>query len=227
MTFTVQDVVKADLVLLGLHLLRTPDELERFRQSINADVQITGTGLVANIASGTTEPGRSFAVNKDRITLESSQSRSSIAREYPADKADLRRLANVAWQAISSTSHEGQPLRAFGFNMEIIFDQHTETSAFGYLSRRLFTDDPLGNEGWEFVGGAGRLLFVEGGRRWTVSFEPRFNNEEESRVFMGVNLHIDERSMPDETELIALLDEIWDESHNFVARLDSRDTNNG
>ena len=227
MAYTIQDVAKVDVVLVGVRLLGTPRELEEFRRTLDTDVQVTGTGLVANVNTGVTEPGHSLALNRDRITLELSRSRSSIAREYPNGKTDLLRLAKVIWHAIDESEIEDQQLRAYGFNIEIVFNQSSETPAFGYLSERLFDADPLGNEGWRLVGGAGRLIFQDGVRRWTVNMEPRFNNEEESRVFLGVNLHMNERNLPNETELITLLDELWDESHDFVERLDSKNTNDG
>ncbi len=219
MAVTIQDVVKANLVLVGVRLLGKPQEFEGFKQAVRTDVQIVGAGLIADIPAGITEPGHTFALNRDRITLELSRSRSTISRDYPS-REDLRRLAEVAWQAIDNTPLAGAQPRAFGFNIEMIFDQGSETPAFEYLSSRLFNVKPLGNEGWQFVGGAGKLIFDDSGRHWTINLEPRFNDKTESRVFLSVNLHMGEQPLPDEVGIRTTLEEVWDNIHQFVQRLD-------
>ena len=57
MAATIQDVVKANLVLVGLRLLGTPEEFEAFKHAVSTDVQIAGASVIANIPSGVTEPG--------------------------------------------------------------------------------------------------------------------------------------------------------------------------
>ena len=219
MAVTTPEVIKASLVLVGLHLLGTPEQIESFKRAIGTDVQLSGVGMGVNMQTGVAEPGLALALSRDRITLDLSASRSMINRDYPS-REDLPRLAEVAGQAISNTLVAEQQLRAFGFNVELIFGQQSAATAFEYLSKRLFDVGPLGNEGWQFVGGAGRLVFNDIGRRWTISLEPRFNDETESRVFLSVNLHKAEHTPPGEGEIRDSLDEIWDEVHNFIQRLD-------
>ncbi len=221
MAVTIQDVVKANLVMVGVRLLSKPEDFEGFKRSVGTDVQIAGAGLIADIPAGITEPGHTFALNRDRITLELSRSRSTISRDYPL-RDDLRRLAEVAWQAIDNSSLAGAQPQAFGFNIEMIFDQDSQAPAFGYLSSRLFNVEPLGNEGWQFVGGAGRLIFDDSGRHWTISLEPRFNDKTESRVFLSANLHVGEQPLPDEVGIRTSLEKVWDNIHEFVQRLDKR-----
>ena len=222
MAVTPPEVVKANLVLVGLRLLSAPEEFEAFRRAVGTDVQMAGTGLAMNIRSGLTEPMISLALNKDRIAIELSPDRSTINRDYPL-REDLRRLAEVAGQAISNTKSiaEQQP-RAYGFNIELVLDQDSGVPAFEYLSKRLFDVGPLGNEGWQFVGGAGKLIFSDSGRRWTINLEPRFNDETESRIFLTVNLHEAEQDPPTADQIREFLEELWDEVHDFVQRLDKR-----
>lgn len=220
MAVTVQDVVKANLVMVGVRLLGTPEDFEGFKRSVDTDVQIAGAGLIADVSAGMTEPGYTFALNRDRITLELSRSRSTISRDYPS-REDLRRLAEVAWQAIYNSSLTGEQPQAFGFNLEMIFDQDSDVPAFGYLSSRLFNVESLGNEGWQFVGGAGRLIFDDGGQHWTISLEPRFNDNSETRVFLSANLHVGEQPLPDEVGIRESLEKVWDNIHEFVRRLDN------
>ena len=221
MAVKIQDVVRANLVLVGLRLLGTPEEIEAFRRVIGTDVQIAGAGLATNIQSGLTEPQFNLVLNKDRIALELSPSRSTISRDYPLFD-DLSRLAEIGGRAISESSIVGQQLRAFGFNIDMVFDQYPETSAFRYLSSRIFEVTSLGSKEWTFVGGAGKLLFDDGGSRWTISMEPRFNEETESRVFLSANLHKAGHVIPTEKEIRNSLQEMWKEVHEFVHRLDGR-----
>ena len=172
MAVKIQDVVRANLVLLGLRLINTPNELQAFKSAVGTDVQVAGASLVANIPTGVTEPGRVLTLNRDRITLDLSPSRAAINRDYP-ERGDLRRLAEVAWQAINTSSDASVQPQAFGFNIELIFDQDSGTNAFGYLSGRLFDVEHLGITGWQFVvaraglslmtvDDAGRLIWSRG-----------------------------------------------------------------
>ena len=218
MAAEIQDIIRANLVLAGLRLLNTPAELEAFKRAVKTDVQEVRHGP---IVLGTTEPVRVFALHRDRITLELSPSHSAINRDYPL-REDLPRLAEVAWQAINNTSTEGQHLQAAGFNIDLVFEQDSEKTAFEYLSQRLFGVEPSTNEGWRFVGGAGRLIFDAGVRQWTISMEPRFNDANESRVFVNANLHIAAQVLPTEKEIEAPFKEIWRAIYDFVQWLDTR-----
>ena len=226
MAASVQDVVRANLVLVGCRLLGQSEELEGFRQAIKSDVQIVQAELIANIASGITEPGQTLAIKRDRITIELSPSRSTISREYPS-RDDLPRLAEVASQAISYTSLHGSQPRAFGFNIDLVFEQDSGSTAFAYLSRQLFGAESLGNEDWKLAGAASRLIFNDNGRRWTINLEPRFNEERETRVFLSGNLHLAGQPLPNEGEIATYLEEAWDETHQFVSHLDGRRGCNG
>ena len=221
MTVTTPEVIKANFVLVGIRLLGAPDELESFKRAIGTDVQVAGVGMGVNMQTGIAEPGLTFTLNRDRITLDFSSSRSTINRDYPS-REELPRLAEVCGQAIDSTLITEQQIRAYGFNIELFFDQQSAATAFEYLSKRLFDVGSLGNEGWQFVGGAGRLVFSDVGRRWTISLEPRLNDEAESRVFLSINLHKVEHTPPGEGEIRDSLEEIWDEVHKFIKRLDER-----
>ena len=210
------------MVLIGLHLLNAPEQIEAFRLATGSDVQVAVAGLIANIQTGIPEPGLTLTLSRDRISLDVSPTRSAISRDYPS-RDELGKLAEVAWKAIDNTSIEGQQLRAFGFNFDLIFHQCSSDSAIGYLSRRLFDVEPLGSAGWQFVGGAGRLIFDDSGRRWTIRLEPRFNADTESRVFLSTNVHMVNHELPTANEIRESLEEIWDEIHDFVKRLDERE----
>ncbi len=222
MAATLHDVVSANLVLVGIGLLNQPDEAERFRNTLDTDMRLE-LGLVANVPTGLTEPSRTFTLNRERIALNLSSSRSSIAREYPS-QSDLGRLAQVASLAIESTDLDGDTLQAFGYNIEMVFNQDTGQSATRYLGKRLFDYGLLGKEGWNLLGGRGQLIFRDDVGQWTITVEPRFGEESTSRFFLSLNLHKDEQRLPTEGEITDSLKEIWQEALAFIDRLDKRGT---
>ena len=218
MAATLQDVVSVNLVLVGVGLLNEPDELERFRNAVDLDLRLE-VGLVTNVSSGITEPSRTLRLNRERIALDLSPSRSSIAREYPGEE-DLASLAKVVMQAIDSTDLRGQLPRAFGCNIELVFVQTSGQSTIQYIGERLFGSQSLGKAEWELVGGTGQLIFSDGIRRWTINVQPRPGDVDTSRVVLALNLHKDEQRFPTEGEIKDSLEEAWNEAKEFMNRLD-------
>ena len=219
MAATIQDVVKANFVLVGCHLLGDAEELRRFREQIDTDVVMAGGGLITDVVSGVTEPAQTVSLNRDRITLELASSRSTIGRDYPS-RSDLPRLAEIVGRAIECTDLSAQSPTAFGYNIDLVYDQTSESSASSYLGKRLFNPALSTNTGWQLVGGAGRMVFETGGTSWRVAVEPRFNDESSSRVFFSLNLHKGENRRPNEDEIRLSLEDAWDQAHVFVKRLD-------
>lgn len=216
MAANIEDVLRVNFVLVGFPLLSTQEETDAFRQAVGTEIAMAGAGLVTNIPSGVTEPGRTFTLNRDRITLDLSTSRSMINRDYPS-REDLTRLSEIADLAIKCTNDTQQP-RAFGFNVDLVFDQDSCAPALSYLGERLFKAD-LGNEGWKLFGGSGKLTFADNNRRWMVTIEPRFGEEDASRVYFSLNLHHNESRLPTKDEIWDSLGEVWDQAYSFVQRL--------
>lgn len=222
MAINIQDVVSANLVLVGIGLLNTPEELEDFREGIDATEIVSRSSLaLTGPLSDNAETGRTFALERERIVLEISSSRSSIERAYPL-KGDLERLANVAGHAIAKTDLQGKSPRAFGFNLELVYDQTSEWPSVRYLAERLFSGVPPGNEGWQLFGGMGRLIFKDGDKFWTVKLEPRFNEHDTTKILLSINLHRNEQRLPDKGEIRDSLCETWDQAHEFAVRLDKK-----
>lgn len=220
MVAEVQDVVKTNLVLVGVGLLSELEDFKSFSDAVGTDVVVSGGGIILEMPTSIPEPGRTLSLNRDRIVLDLAVSRSVISREYPAYH-DLGRLAEVAGYAITRTSSK-KPLRAFGYNIELVYNQTSEGSALEYLGKGLFSPDLQGNVGWKLLGGAGRLIFEENGARWLATIEPRFNDDSSSRVFLSLNLHRSDPGYPEESEIEASLQQVWDQAHSFVELLDAR-----
>ena len=111
-------------------------------------------GSIANVLSGLTEQNRILTLRRERIELNLSPSRSLIAREYP-DQADFERLDEVATLAIANTELADKRPQAFGYNIEMVFEQDTQQPAIYYLGERLFNYQALGKDDWKPLGGRG------------------------------------------------------------------------
>lgn len=218
MAVEVQDVLKANLVLVGVGLLTKSEELDAFRNAVGTEVEMAPNlflgGPLPNIeASGT------VTLSRDRTVVDVSPSRSTVAREYPSFE-DLGRLADVAGYAIAKTGLGDQRLRAFGYNIELVYDQDSGLPAVRYLADRLFAPEISRNEGWRLVGGAGRLVFDEGGKPRNITVEPRLNDPSTTKIFMSLNVHENDQRLPDAGEIKKSLEETWGQAHEFVNRLD-------
>ena len=220
MAATLHDVVSANLVLVGVGLLNQPDEVERFRSALGVDLRVE-VGLVTNIPSGQTEPSRTLTLNRERIALDLSSWRSSIAREYP-DESDLARLAQVAALAIEKTDLPEQTPQAFGYNIEMVFDQNSGQPAIQYIGERLFGQQLTSRTGWTLFGGTGQAIFTSDAGRWTITLRPQIGDTATTRVLLALNLHKDEQRFPDANEIRASLEKAWDEAVSFMNRLDER-----
>ena len=226
MPVEIQDVLKANLVLLGVDLLNSQEAVQTFANAVGAEISIG-----ANMLPGFPFPfpdipgpgaGGTITIDRDRIVIETSPTRTIIGRDYPSYD-DLNRLSEVAGYAIEQTEGAGaQPLRAIGYNIELVYDQTSTTTAIKYLAERLFTADMPSNEGWQLAGGTGRLTFDDTlGRRWNVSLEPRHKDQETTRIFMSVNAHQNNPRLPSKDEIKRYFQEAWQQAHDFVSKLDA------
>lgn len=219
MTLVVEDILQANLTLVGVKLVNTPEERTAFRKVVGTEIVTTEAGLV-----GSDEiVERSHNLNRDRITVVSNSGtdRTIVAREYP-ERSGLDRLAQVAWMAIESTNLDVRRLRAFGYNIELVCESDSEDLALQYLADHLFMPNILKDEESRLTGGAGRLFFEKSGRRWQARLEPRLNDETTTKVFAALNMHHPGPDLvfPTEDEISESLIMVWCEVHNLLDRLD-------
>ena len=212
----IEDILQANMVLIGISLVNTPNELAAFHKSVGTEITSVEAGM------GTEVVNRIHTLNRDRIKVTGTPDRSGIAREYP-EESDLARLAQVAGMAIANTDLKGQELRAFGYNIELVYEPPSRERAIQYLLDRLFVPNLLRDGGLRLFGGSGRLFFEKNGRNWQAVLEPRFNDDKTTRIFMSLNLHRPETDLelPTEAEIERSLKSIWDEAHNLVDQLDA------
>lgn len=225
MPVTAHEIVKTNLVLVSVVLLNKPEETERFQSALDADLR-EELGITASIG-GMPEPTRTVAMNRDRITLTLSTSRTSIEKEYPSHEdptADFARLAQVAHCAIASTTLDPNQAATFGYNLEAVFHQDSEQPPLRYLGNRLFNAQSLGEAGWELTGGTGQLIFADPyDRQWTITMRPRSNDERDRRVVLALNLHLTNQPLPSAEDIRTSLTEVWTKAKAFMERLDQQE----
>ena len=206
MATKIEDVLQINLVLVGVSLLPTDENRTNFRNEVATEIVTTEVGI------GPETVNRTVAVGRDRIVINVLSDRSSIAREYP-EKKDIDRLTEVAHLAIKHSDVKDAELRAFGYNLELVYEPIPTEPAILYLSKRLFKENLFNDAGAQLQGGAARLFFEMSGNRWTASFEPRLQDLAASRIFASFNIHhSDLTNVPTENDIKSSMILMWDEA---------------
>lgn len=237
MNITPQYMVKADLVMLGTNLLATSDALSQFTENVDDDFQ-QQEGLDISLSAGspggaTAGPSRTLIFPQDRITLNITAARTSISRDYPSvDRLedDLGKLAEIATLAISASGPTVRnSLRAYGYNMQVVFRLRGRERAIEYLGERLFSGNIAVARGKTLVGGTASLILRDGATQWTFAANPWPNGDPNAgRVALSVNRHTENPlNFPDSEAIVRDLLQTWEEAHGFMSSLDthSRGTN--
>ena len=225
MPITFGDVLKANIVLLGVALLGEQRQRDKFIGAMSTEVDITpviGGSLSPLSVIGAPiggETGLTMHLRKDHIRIDSLPSRTLIEKEYPT-LDDLNRLADIVSDAISLTDTENQALTAFGFNMDIVYLPEGGEPAAKYLAERLFPHQRSAVEGCVLTGGIGRLSYEGGDTKWNFIVEPRGNDPSGQRVFLSLNLHRDRQQLPDRVEILESLRETWNRLQDYANQLD-------
>lgn len=221
MSTEVQDILKINIVLVGIQLLTSPEKVKAFSETIGTEAIVSDTGLVLGLTPRGPEPGQRLSLHRERITIDNIGDRTVIEREYP-ELGDLPRLTEVAGFALNHSDLAGQATSAYGYNIEMVYDQSSQTPSFQYLGERLFGKSDFDDGDWRFIGGAGRLAFDSGDGRWQIKLEPRFNDMETSKAFMSLNMHRAEQRVPGAADFLSDLGRVWNQAHDFIQCLDRR-----
>ena len=215
MDIELDDVLKVNVVFLGIHLLRNSDDRERFKRSAGTevvegalDVRLAIGISPVGLPSPTTErPLPSLVLNRDRITVNSTPERSEVSKDFPSKIGDLGRLTEITNQAIEFSDLRGQRLQAYGFNLEAVCS--LAVSAGEFLSQNILNPRPFTDLGYQLIGGTSNLQVMKGPHLWNLRFEPRFGDYTQKKIFIAVNLHKDSQVIPTEQNIRQSLFEIW------------------
>lgn len=225
MPATVRDVISVNATFVGIELLPTQEAIQDFSKIVDKEVSSSVAAAMAAAVVAGADPGhvagqsRVLTIDKDRISLTLSSDRSIVQREYPAS-GDLPILAHVAGAAIDNTDLSSQNARAFGYNIQLVFSQDSESLASTYLTTRLFPANYPRNPGWNLRGGSAKLIYEYDGKLWTANIEPRFNDPGTPHVFFSLNMHIGEPRMPDTSAISEHLESLWEAAISLVQRVD-------
>ena len=225
MSISVEDVLKINMVLLGVELLADDSAQSQFTRAVGTEATLgtimqgtfPATPLPSDIATG-----RSIALERDRITIALTPDRAVIERQYP-EYDSLQRLSEVIDLTLQSTRSTGISPRAFGYNAELVYSQTSEMNAEQYLATRLFPRSQISHPGWELVGAASRLIFQDSVSRWTVNLDKRVNDPTGKNVFLGLNLHKPDSRFPEQPEILQALQDLWKQGHELPVRIDEGD----
>ena len=156
-----------------------------------------------------------LTLQRERITLDLAPGRSSISRDYP-DEEGIERLAEVANFAICQSNLENQDLRAFGFNLEVVYELPPDKTAYQFLASNIFAPNIAQNSEYVLTDGLPRMSFQRGNDHWNIAIEPRFRNADNSKMFMNLNLHKASGTMPAKDEIHDALRSTWDHARIFA-----------
>ena len=204
------------MVIVGVPLLRTREDFVEFRQVIVGEM----------IPQAMPDfRGRLLGFPLERITLELSPRRSTLAREYPDISGlgtDLGRLADIANAVIQSTKSEDRGrLQSYGYNMRVVFALDDSGSGAEFLANSLLNRRAIREDGRALVGGMASATLSDGATQWTFRAEPWPATEVESRqVSLSVNRHtMSPDGLPDREGIVQAFLGVWEEANSFMGNL--------
>lgn len=222
MTIALQDVLKTNIVLAGVQLLKEPHQRDAFADAVGEEVEpeIILSGAALSLPLVSPESGFAIPLRKERTRVESLPSRTIIEQSYPVLES-LERLAEVAAHAINLTNQDDpQTLTAFGINTDMVYRHSEEMPSEQYVAEKLFPHQRFFFDDLSLAFGLGRFSYTSEDTQWNFGLEPRANDSTSRKVFMSLNLHVDRQQAPDQEEILGLFRQAWDRSWDLAKRLD-------
>ena len=221
----VDEVLKANLVLLGLRLVHTASQKSAFDSKVNVDtIESSPIPLpipIPNIQTGVGQidlAPKKLTLGRDRIALDLMPDRTTVSIDYPTDANDLEKLAKVARTAIEVSDVGNQQLRAFGFNVEVVYKLTDGEQASEFISRNIYAPGLFQDAGFSIIGGSSQLVLVKDGQLWNVTVEPRFGKPDSNKIFTAINLHYDYEkggTPPSLAVMTESLVAVWKQAHSL------------
>ena len=220
MAVRVEDVLSVNVVLVGIELLRTADEVEACSAVFGGEL-IQDAAFVDVVGQMPPVRGRALRAPRERLLVEVSERRSRVTKEYPAGIDDVTLVARLASQALAHSTVENPAVSAHGFNFAMVFSDESGEEALPYLGRRIFAPPAFAPDDWTSFGGQGKLKFQDGVRQWTITLEPRLQAPNTSKVFLDINVHVPEAGVPQEHEVETQLRALWERAHTLIEAIDA------
>jgi hypothetical protein len=209
------DLIAIEFVIVGVELLNTPQSLGRFGSALR-EYRWTPISQAQNGFGD----GRRVSLDRERIYLDLTATRSRVRQEYPAEDG-FPDLAELVSRTIDLTDKPAGSVGPLGYNIEVSYEQDSERSAFSYIGQKVFAG--LGTiQDWNLVGGMGAAVRFEDnhGVIRNVHIEPRFRNESFQRVYLHLNVHVNSNRVPTTAELAAGLSLALEDAKKFIYLLE-------
>ena len=209
------DLIAIEFVIVGVELLNTAQSLGRFGSALR-EYRWTPISQAQNGFGD----GRRVSLDRERIYLDLTATRSRVRQEYPAEDG-FPDLAELVSRTIDLTDKPAGSVGPLGYNIEVSYEQDSERSAFSYIGQKVFAG--LGTiQDWNLVGGMGAAVRFEDnhGVIRNVHIEPRFRNESFQRVYLHLNVHVNSNRVPTTAELAAGLSLALEDAKKFIYLLE-------
>lgn len=211
MALEITDILSTNIVLLGINLLESQEKVNAFGKQVKSEV-VSETLIASLVPEHGDALPRNLQIPKDRISMQCSPGRATVQKEYP-EHDQLERLSDITSYAIQNSDLDEGLLISFGFNIDMVLELPPERTASRFLADLLFASSPRPVDEWTIIGGTGTLTFQNEEKQWTIRAEPRFGDRESSKVFLSLNLHIDNQSVPNRDKIHDFLQSTWANAH--------------
>ena len=209
------DLIAVEFVIVGVELLNTTQSLSRFGSTMRE----YRWSPISQAQNGFGD-GRRISLDRERIYLDLTATRSRVRQEYPTEGA-FPDLAELVSRTIDLTDTSADSVGPHGYNVEMSYEQDPKTSAFSYIGQRVFAGlDSI--EDWNLVGGMGAAIRYEDihGVIRNVQIEPRFRNESFPRVYLHLNVHVNSNGVPTTDDVASGFSNALVDAKKFIHLLD-------
>ena len=197
----------ASVVIVGIDLPSVDNLVEELGVISKTDVQVL---------LGRDGDPDVLILDRERIEITILESQLSVSREYPSEE-DLSALASISTSTLNILN---QPIKAIGYNVDLVFEQNSGRTAERYLGGRLFKHNEFGGEEWPLWGGFGTMVFGNSRKRKSFCITPRLDDDKTTRVSVEANYHVGDGQIPRETEICESLATIWKDTLGIMELID-------
>ena len=211
------DLIAIEFVIVGVELLNTPQSLGRFGSTFR-EYRWTPVSQAQNGFGD----GRRVSLDRERIFLDLTATRSRVRQEYPAEDG-FPDLAELVSRTFDITDNPAGRVGSHGYNIEVSYEQDSERSAFSYIAQTVFAG--LGTiQDWNLVGGMAAAVRFEDahGVIRNIQIEPRFRNESFQRVYLHMNVHVNSNRVPTTGEIASGLSLALEDAKKFICLLEGK-----
>ena len=214
-----QEVLKFNLVLVGIKLLEDEAAFRKFQHAVGKEVSRQGGDMTVEIA-GSALPGiagsalpipnlsQNLRIGSEQVSIDLVLDRATFTREYPALE-DIDRFVEIIVAAVQCSSTSGRSVRAFGYNLEAVVGISPPANAAQFMTDHVVAGHSLSASGYEINSATVRMSCIRNGKLWNIRIEPRQDNP--NALLIALNFHHAENRIPSKRDIVEALNEIWNQ----------------